>query len=123
LRTHLNIIDLTFGPDGGLYVLQLTTNGLASPTGPGSGALIRVDPLTGMRTTIADQSLFFPTSLAFGNDGSLYVTNRGVAAGGGQVLRFAVVPEPGALTLIAAGGLLPLAGAIRRRRRATTKPS
>ena len=119
LTGFTNIIDLTFGPDGGLYVLQLTTNGLASPTGPGSGALIRVDPLTGARTTIADQRLFFPTSMTFGKDGSLYVSNVGVAAGGGQVLRFApaAIPEPGTLGLLAGGGLLPLMGAIGRRRR------
>ena len=37
-----NIVDLTFDPAGNLYVLQISTNGLASSMGPGPGALIKV---------------------------------------------------------------------------------
>lgn len=111
-----NIIDLTFGPDGGLYVLQVSTNGLASPTGPGSGALFRIDPVTGARTTIASDGLSFPTGVVVGPDGSLYVSNLGNSPGVGQVLRITAVPEPSTFTL-AGLGLVGLLGYGWRRRR------
>jgi hypothetical protein len=85
-----NIAGLAFGRDGSLYVLDLTTNGLASPTGPGPGVLIRVDPATGAHTTLASQGLFLPTSLIAGPDNALYISNLGTSPGGGQVLRFSL---------------------------------
>ena len=111
-----NIIDLTFGQDGNLYVLQHTTNGLASPTGPGPGALIQIDPRSGARTTIASEGLIMPGGVAAGRDGALYVSNLGTAPGGGQVLRI-VIPEPGTWVLLGSG-LVPLALTLVRRRRA-----
>jgi hypothetical protein len=95
-----NIVDLAFDPGGNLFVLQISANGLASPMGPVPGALVRVDAGTGMRTTIASQGLIFPSSLALGPDGSLYVSNMGSSAGTGQVLRLALVPEPTSLLLL-----------------------
>jgi hypothetical protein len=86
-----NVIDLAFGPDGDLYVLQLTSNGLAAPQGPGPGKLIRIDADTGSRTTLLDNPLFFPGGLLVAPDGLVYASNLGVSAGGGQVL---LVPEP-----------------------------
>ena len=103
-----NITGLTFGPDGGLYVLDLTTNGLASPTGPGSGALIRVDPVTGAHTTLASQGLFLPTGLIAGPDDALYISNMGTSPGDGQVLRFSLAPVPEASTVVSFGLLLAL---------------
>lgn len=104
-----NIADLTFGADGSLYVLDLTTNGLASPTGPGPGALIRVDAATGTHTTLASQGLFLPTSLVQGPDNALYISNLGTSAGGGQVLRYALsAPVPEASTVVSLGLLLLL---------------
>jgi hypothetical protein len=94
-----NITDLTFDADGNLYVLQMSTNGLASPMGPGPGALIKIDATTGNRTTIASAGLMFPSSVVVGPDGSLYVTNRATSADAGQVLRIALVPEPSALAI------------------------
>jgi hypothetical protein len=98
-----NIVDLTFDPAGNLYVLQISTNGLASSMGPGPGALIKVSSGTGMRTTIASQGLSFPTGLTIGPDGAFYVSNLGNAAGSGQVLRLTLVPEPSSWALFCLG--------------------
>jgi sugar lactone lactonase YvrE len=93
-----NIVDLTFDPSGNLYVLQISTNGLASATGPSPGALIQVAAGTGQRSTIASQGLSFPTAVAIGSDGMLYVSNMGTSPGGGQVLR--IIPEPSTFALL-----------------------
>lgn len=93
-----NIIDLAFLSDGDLLVLQLTSNGLASQTGPGPGRLLRIDSKTGFRETLLEDPLFFPGGVLVGPDDTIYVSNLGVAAGAGQVL--VIVPEAGA------GGLL-----------------
>jgi hypothetical protein len=112
-----NIGDLVFGPDGTLYVLEVSANGLASQGGPVPGALIGIDPLTGMRTTIASQGLVFPTGLAFGPDNALYVTNFGVDPTNGQVLRIAAVPEPGTISLLLGTGFAGAGIWLRKRRK------
>jgi hypothetical protein len=97
VRTELDfttIIDLDFTSDGDLLVLQLTTHGLASATGPGPGQLIRIDSTTGIRETLIDDPLFFPGGLLVGPDDTIYVSNLGVAAGQGEVWQIvAVIPE------------------------------
>jgi hypothetical protein len=108
-----NIIDLTFDEAGMLYVLQVSSNGLASAMGPGSGLLIKIDPATGERETIASAGLVFPGAVAVGPDGALYVTNRSNAPTGGQVLRIVAVPEPTSLALLS---VLALSGAACVRR-------
>jgi hypothetical protein len=108
-----NIIDLTFGADGSLYVLQISRDGLASPTGPVPGALIRIDLTTGIRTTIISDGLNFPGGVVAGPDGALYVSNFGVSAGGGQVLRI-IIPEPSSVVLLTAC-LVVLIGVRRKR--------
>lgn len=79
------IIDLAFGRDGSLYVLQ-------HATGPvffaGPGELIRVAP-DGTRTIVVG-GLNRPTSVLLGEDGAIYVANRGIYVGTGEVLR--IVP-------------------------------
>lgn len=79
------IIDLDFGTDGSVYVLQ-------HATGPvffgGPGQIIRIAP-DGTRAVVFG-GLDRPTSLAVGPDGALYVANRGVTAMAGEVLR--IVP-------------------------------
>ena len=76
------IVDLVFGDDGTLYVLQFAT-GPVFFTGPGE--LIRIAP-DGSRSVVLG-GLNFPTSVAVGVDGALYVTNRGITPGLGEVLR------------------------------------
>jgi hypothetical protein len=72
------IIDLAFGKDGSLYVLQFATG----PFLGGPGALIKVAP-DGTRTTILSEGLIAPTSVAIGRDGDAYVSNCGVFPGSG----------------------------------------
>lgn len=79
-----NIIGLAFGPDGSLYVLEITENGLLS--GDPAGAVIRVTP-NGTRTTIASTGLVTPGGIEVGRDGSVYVTNFSTQPGIGQVVR------------------------------------
>src|SRR5919201_3456031 len=76
------VIDLAFGPDGSVYVLEHSTGPLffALP-----GRLIKVAP-DGTRTTVID-GLTRPGSVAVGPDGSLYVSNRSTSIGSGEVLR------------------------------------
>ena len=70
-------IDLAFGPDGSLYVVEnRSIIGL-------SGRVIRQAP-NGTRTVVID-NLNFPTGIAVGDDGAVYVSNCGVCAGGGEV--------------------------------------
>jgi sugar lactone lactonase YvrE len=76
------IIDLAFDEAGNLYVLQHAT-GPTMLTGP--GMLIRVAP-DGTRTAVLT-GLDRPTSVAVGPDDALYVTNHGLSAGSGEVLR------------------------------------
>lgn len=84
-----NIIDVAFGANGDLYVLEYSAAGMTSidPSDPSTlGALVRVTPDN--QRTVLVSGLFFPTGLALGADGSIYVVNNGGSAGGGQVLRF-----------------------------------
>jgi hypothetical protein len=111
-----NIIDLAFGPDGDMYVLQITSNGLAAQAGPGPGKLIRIDADTGQRSTLLQDPLFFPGGLLVAPDGSLYVSNLAVSPGGGQVLH--IVPEPSTAVLLGLGVLV----LVRRRGRASRHP-
>ena len=82
------IIDVAFGADGSMYVLELAKNGLlaAFEGGDWTGALICVAP-DGTRTEIAEGMLTAPGGVAVGKDGALYVTNNSIFSGTGQVLR------------------------------------
>lgn len=82
-----NIIDLAFGRDGSLFVLQFAANGLLNP--PPLSSIVRVWP-NGTRTTVDAPGLVAATGLAVGRDGALYVSNHGTSVGTGEVLR--IVP-------------------------------
>lgn len=83
-----SIIDIAFGPDGSLYVLEIAENSVLAGFvfGDWEGALIRVAP-DGTRTEIADGQLTAPGGIAIGKDGTLYVTNNSIFSGIGEVLR------------------------------------
>lgn len=82
------IIDVAFGPDGSLYVLEIARNGLLAAFNGGdwTGALIRVAP-DGTRTEIASAGLFAPGGVALDSKGAIYVTNQSISSGSGEVLR------------------------------------
>jgi hypothetical protein len=79
------ILDLEFGPDGSLYVLQHSTGPMffALP-----GSLLRVAP-DGTRTTVVS-GLERPTSVVVDWDGTIYLSIRGIHVGTGEVLK--IVP-------------------------------
>ena len=76
------ILDLDFGPDGSLYVLE-HASGPVFFNGPGRVIRVASD---GARTTVLD-GLNRPTSLVVDWDGTIYVTNNGISAGAGEVLK------------------------------------
>ncbi len=80
------IVSLKFGPDGLLYVLELSdANGY--PT-PGAGKVVRLNRKGKIEEVVT--GLTVPTAMAFGPDGALYISNAGAApAGSGQILRVA----------------------------------
>jgi hypothetical protein len=76
-----NVVDIEFGPDGALYAVEITRNGLlAAEQGPlddpvalaGSIVAIAVD---GHQTEFLVDSLIVPGGVAVAEDGSLYITN------------------------------------------------
>jgi hypothetical protein len=75
------IIDLAWGPDGHLYVLQFAS--LAGLTGP--GILYRLES-DGTKTPVVTD-LIAPGGLAFGPDGALHISNKSVLTDVGEVLR------------------------------------
>jgi len=85
------IIDLAFGRDGSLYVLQISSTAGAPPQG-GTGSLIRLSPAGTTRTTIVapGAGLVSPGGIAIDRDGSIYVSNFSVSPGNGTVVR--VIP-------------------------------
>lgn len=78
-----NVIDVAFGRDGSLYVLELATNGLMS--GDPTGALVRIGP-DGSRQTIMSDGLTYPAGLAV-RGRAAYVSNCGMCPGTGEVLK------------------------------------
>lgn len=78
-----NVTGLDFAPDGTLYVVEIAKNGLAS--GDPTGALIAYR--NGTKTEIAAGTLTMPDDVAVANNHTLYVSNKSVFSGGGELLR------------------------------------
>jgi hypothetical protein len=80
------ILGLAFGHRHQMYVLE-TSNHAGAPM-PGTGDIVRIEP-SDARTTIVS-GLTFPTGMAIGPDGDLWVSNQGFGPtlpGFGQILR------------------------------------
>jgi hypothetical protein len=81
------VVGTDFGPDGLLYVLELS-DAPGNPT-PGAGKVVRVRH-DGTIEDVAD-GLAVPSGMTFGPDGRLYVSNFGAApAGAGQIVRITI---------------------------------
>jgi hypothetical protein len=78
------IIDIAFGPDGSLYVLQIATRPGGPPATPADkGILVRVLPDGTKQTVVGENDgLITPGGVAFGSNGSIYITNFSIQAGG-----------------------------------------
>jgi hypothetical protein len=77
-----SITGIDFGPDGALYVVEISKLGVPG-IGPGTGGLFRV--AGGNVTELVPGQLSAPGDVAVGRDGTVYVTNWSVAPTG-QVL-------------------------------------
>jgi hypothetical protein len=85
------IVRLAVGPDGSLYVLEITESSqgttagtpaqFGGPVGDQQGALIRVFP-NGYKDVIATTGLYNPEGLAI-YKGNIYVSNYGTCPGTG----------------------------------------
>lgn len=81
------ITSMKIGPDGLLYVLELS-DAPGFPT-PGAGKVVRVTRSGDIEDVVT--GLAVPTGMTFGPDGRLYVSNLGAAPGAaGQILRIDV---------------------------------
>ena len=80
-----NIMDLAFGRNGTLYVLEIDHDGLLGGSTDGGLFAVSRDG-TKRQVALAPGTLTMPGGIAVGRDG-LYVTNNAGSPGGGQVLR------------------------------------
>jgi hypothetical protein len=79
------ITSMKIGPDGLLYVLELSDFAAEGPT-PGMGKVVRVKRSGEIEDVVT--GLTVPTGMTFGPDQRLYVSNLGAAGGSvGQILR------------------------------------
>jgi hypothetical protein len=83
------IIDIAFGPDGSLYVLE---HSAAAPGFAAPGRITRITPDNVRHVINTGTTLTRPTSILVDDDGAIYVSNKGAAfaAGAGEVLK--IVP-------------------------------
>ena len=81
-----NIVDVARDQAGNLYVLQITSTGLAGPPSPGK--LIRLAP-DGSQTELAVGLLQQPTGVAVSSQGGIYVANNGTSGDAAQIVRIA----------------------------------
>lgn len=82
------VLGLEFGPDGGLYALEMSGEHAGDlPFAPGTGRVVRVEA-DGSLTPIAT-GLMTPTGMTFGPDGNIYVSISGFGAppGAGEIVK------------------------------------
>jgi len=90
-----NIIDLAFGEDGTLYVLEIAHDpgllaALSTPGGmPAAGGLWKVPPGGGTPEDITPEGLVMPGGIAIADDGTLYMTTCAVCPDMGGVVSLA----------------------------------
>jgi hypothetical protein len=84
-----NIMDLDFGDDGTLYVLEIDHDSLFPDVGPSTeGALWTVSRRGNVRRVeLPAETLIEPGGIAVGRHDELYVSNHSREAGNGEVLR------------------------------------
>jgi hypothetical protein len=88
------VVAVDFGPDGLLYVLELSDQ--AGFPSPGTGRVLRVKHSGEIEEVVV--GLVVPTGMTFGSDGKLYVANFGaipagaLPPGSGQILQFNIAP-------------------------------
>jgi hypothetical protein len=81
------VVGTEFGPDGLLYVLELSV--APGNPAPGNGKVVRV--LANGNIQLVASGLSVPTAMTFGPDGNLYVSNFGAAPpGAGQIVRIRI---------------------------------
>jgi hypothetical protein len=84
-----NIVDIDFGPDGSLYIIELAKHGLLAETGgPPVGSLYRIKP-DGTRSLLSGPELTAPGGVVVGGNGAVYVSINSTSPGQGKVLRYA----------------------------------
>jgi sugar lactone lactonase YvrE len=81
-----SVVDIAFGPDGTLYVLEIAKKSVLNAYGTGdwTGRLLAVDR-NGVKTEIASEGLWAPSGLTVARDGSVYVSNNSLWAGHGRI--------------------------------------
>jgi hypothetical protein len=79
------VLDIAFGPEGEMYVVENATGSALPPFPPNSGRLLRV--ADDCSRSVVYAPLDRPTSVALDRDGAIFVTNHGVSAGAGEVLK------------------------------------
>jgi hypothetical protein len=82
------VLGIAFDCKNRLYILETSAKN-GDPT-PGQGVILRAEGND--RTTVIASGLTFPTAMAFGKDGKLYVSNFGFGfpEGAGQIVRVTV---------------------------------
>jgi hypothetical protein len=92
LEGFTHIIDLAVDKEGTLYVLQIanTSLGAVFTTGQLAAGSVIMVTLDGDRKVLASEGLVMPTGMAIGPDGYLYISNCGICAGRGEVVRIPV---------------------------------